>query len=1053
MIRKIFNLLAAIVVLAAPLCAQAEDIDLFSQPNPTPTTLPNVLIVLDNSANWNTAFSAEKDALVRIFQSLPANKFRVGLMMFTETGSDNPNPGGAYVRAAVRTMDTTTRGVYADMINALDRNDDKGNGRALGLGMAEAYRYYSAGTVYGGIKKKRDYAGNALTPADRNVSNNNVYALPGNALASASATTYTTPITDPCQKNFIIYIGNTTAGGNVAKDSIAETAQSGSMLTAAGGSTTQIPISPVGDTANYSNEWARFMKASGLGISTYTIDVAMSGGDANNTALLRSMAAEGAGKYFFINGEESTVGEEIERALKNILSEIQSVNSVFASVSLPVSVNTQGTYLNQVYIGMFRPNNDASPRWTGNLKQYKLGQVGTALKLLDAGNDPAINNLTGFITECARSYWTPTTTDSYWGFMSWPSGTTFCLPSGASPDAYKNSNTPDGNIVEKGAQAYMLRLNASRNMKTCGATMASCSSLLAFDSSSASATAMGALTTDEHTALLNYAKGLDTGLPADENINGVTTSEKRPSAHGDVVHSRPVAVNFGTDAAPQVVVFYGANDGALRAVNGNRSGAIGGVAAGAELWSFMPPEFYGKVKRLRENIIPVSYATGMVSAETTLPKPYGMDGPITAFKGASSTFVYASMRRGGRSIYGFDVSNSLSNPTSPVLKWRIGCASGSDTDCSADMAGIGQTWSSLKPFTTAGYGSGTTPLLIFGGGYDSCEDYDTSGANNNCTGSSKGHFVYVIDANLGTVVKAFDLDAALGASAAGRSRGVVADVTLVRDENGQLTYGYTADMGGNVYRLTFAGPPADWTVRQIAALGCSATATCTANRKFMFAPSVVALPDGYGIMLGSGDREKPLSAASYPGATSVANKFFMFHDKPALAAGTTSGTWPGSNECDAAIICLASLWPINDNTTPTAAEIATKKGWVLALASTEQVVTSAVTIFGVVTFSTHQPAPATPTPGTCTSNLGTTRVYNINYTNAASANGTANRFEDVAGDGLPPSPVAGQVTLDNGRTVPFCIGCSADSPLEGKLPTSMSSVVQPKGRLYWYIQK
>lgn len=1046
MLRRILELLAVVIALGVQLPAHSEDIDLFAEPNPTPTTLPNVLIILDNSANWNTAFTAEKAALVSIFNSLPPDKFRVGLMMFTETGSGNPNPGGAYVRAALRNMTTTTRGLYANMINAFDQTADKGNGRALGLAMAEAYRYYSAGAVYGGIKKKRDYAGNNGGDAATDV----VHALPGNALASSGASTYTSPILDSCQKNFIIYIGNTTAGGNVAKDNNSETTQSGNMLSAAGGSTAQIPISPVADSSNYSNEWARFMKTtSSLNISTYTIDVAMAGGDPNNSALLRSMAAEGAGKYFFINGNAGTVGGDIERALNNVFSEIQSVNSVFASVSLPVSVNTQGTYLNQVYIGMFRPNADPSPRWTGNLKQYKLGQVGSSLKLLDAANAPAINNLTGFITECARSFWTPSTTDTYWNFMSWPGGTTFCLPTGAAPDTYKNSNSPDGNIVEKGAQAYVLRSTTARNMKTCGATMSSCSSLVSFDTSSAGATAVGAATAAEHTALINFAKGLDTGLPGDEDVDGVTDGEKRPSAHGDVVHSRPVAVNFGTDVAPQVVVFYGGNDGALRAVNGNRSGAIGGIAAGAEMWSFMPPEFYGKIKRLRENLIPISYATGLTSPSTAQPKPYGMDGPITAFKGASNTFVYASMRRGGRSIYAFDVTNSLTTPTSPTLKWRLGCAGSTDADCTAGMSGIGQTWSSLKPFTTTGYGSGTSPLLIFGGGYDACEDHDSSGTNNNCVSTSKGHFVYVVDADTGALVKAFDLDAALGASASGRSRGVVADVTLVRDDAGQLIYGYTADMGGNVYRLTFAGPPADWTIRQIAALGCDSTAACPANRKFMFAPSVVALPDSYGIMLGSGDREKPLSY--YTGASSVANHFFMFHDKPALTAGTTSGTWPGNNTCGAAIICRDSLWPITDATTPTNAQLLTKNGWYLALSSTEQVVTSAVTIFGVVTFSTHQ--PATISSGTCHSNLGTTRVYNINYTNAGSANGTANRYEDVAGDGLPPSPVAGQVTLDNGQTVPFCIGCSPDSPLEGKLPTSMSGVVQPKGRLYWYIQK
>jgi type IV pilus assembly protein PilY1 len=49
--------------------------------------------------------------------------------------------------------------------------------------------------------------------------------------------------------------------------------------------------------------------------------------------------------------------------------------------------------------------------------------------------------------------------------------------------------------------------------------------------------------------------------------------------------------------------------------------------------------------------------------------------------------------------------------------------------------------------------------------------------------------------------------------------------------------------------------------------------------------------------------------------------------------------------------------------------------------------------------------------------------------------------------------VAGQVTLDDGTTVPFCIGCSADSPLEGKLPPTLGTTNKPKGRLYWYIEK
>jgi type IV pilus assembly protein PilY1 len=393
------------------------------------------------------------------------------------------------------------------------------------------------------------------------------------------------------------------------------------------------------------------------------------------------------------------------------------------------------------------------------------------------------------------------------------------------------------------------------------------------------------------------------------------------------------------------------------------------------------------------------------------------------------------------------VTNSLTTPNSPTLKWKVGCAT-DGTGCTTGMTGIGQTWSSLKAFTTAGVGSGATPLLIMGGGYDTCEDYDaltTGGMNNNCGVTSKGHFVYVLNADTGAVVATFDT---------GATRGVVADVTLVRDSGGQVIYGYTADLGGNVYRINFAGAPAAWTITRIAALGCDGTGACgagVANRKFMFAPSVVAtdgvptVNSNFIIALGSGDREKPLTY--YAAATAVSNKFFAFTDKPMVAPAT----WPGSTDCGTTVICTNSLLPITNNTTPTKAQLATKKGWYLSLAPTEQVVTSAITIYGVVTFSTHQ--PAVPTPGTCKSNLGTTLVYNVSYLDAASANGTNNRYEDVAGDGLPPSPVAGDVTLDNGTTVPFCIGCSKDSPLEGAPPRVLGSVNQPKGRLYWYIQK
>src|SRR5690606_27879420 len=139
--------------------------------------------------------------------------------------------------------------------------------------------------------------------------------------------------------------------------------------------------------------------------------------------------------------------------------------------------------------------------------------------------------------------------------------------------------------------------------------------------------------------------------------------------------------------------------------------------------------------------------------------------------------------------------------------------------------------------------------------------------------------------------------------------------------------------------------------------------------------------------------------------------------------------------------------------TPAQSDLETKKGWYLGLHATEQVVTTAITIFGTVTFSTHQ--PAVPQASSCTTNLGTARVYNIWYANAASTNGTNNRFQELPPAGLPPSPVAGMVTLDDGQEVAFCIGCSADSPLETTQPQVPPASLpnHPKGRVYWYIQR
>ena len=90
--RKIHILLNA--CLALLLCVTAalsafdpvnDDTDIFlANPNIT-AERPNVLIILDNTANWNQPFINEKNALVQVVNGL-TDQYNVGLMMMVETG-------------------------------------------------------------------------------------------------------------------------------------------------------------------------------------------------------------------------------------------------------------------------------------------------------------------------------------------------------------------------------------------------------------------------------------------------------------------------------------------------------------------------------------------------------------------------------------------------------------------------------------------------------------------------------------------------------------------------------------------------------------------------------------------------------------------------------------------------------------------------------------------------------------------------------------------------------------------------------------------------------
>ncbi len=747
------------------------------------------------------------------------------------------------------------------------------------------------------------------------------------------------------------------------------------------------------DTNNLNaDQWARCLYQKGVpvggggnqNVTTYTIDVYNKQPNTMQTSLLLNMAKYGGGKYFAATNEAA-----IATALSQIMIEIQSVNSTFASAALPVSATNRSLNDNQVFIPMFRPDPDAKPRWFGNVKRYQV--------ILDAAGNPqtgdaagalAINNNTDFVQDCAKSWWT-SDSGSYW--VNYPiNPTPFSICSTSALNGF--SDAPDGPHVEKGAVAEVLRKGNNPTATDTAPTWAV--NRTVYTASGTALQPFNVANTGLSATLVNWVLGQDTEA---ESNAGASTST-RASIHGDVVHSRPLPVNYCTTAnCANTVIYYGANDGNLRAVEAN---------TGKEKWAFIAPEFNSALDRLRSQTPAISYSGNALAGST--PRDYFMDGSFGIYQNAdnSKIWIYSSMRRGGRMIYGFDVTD----PNNPTIKWKFGCPNlGDDTGCTSGASAIGQTWSAPKVAFIRGY-STSTPVVIVGGGYDACEDADS--ATPSC-GSEKGSIVYVLNADTGAVVASFPT-----------LRAVAADVSFLDiDGDGLLDYAYAADTGGNLYRVNFstwdsasgtsvALDTGHWTITRVAY-------SSGAGRKFLFAPAVYG---GKGIVylaLGSGDREHPLES-NYPFTTPINNRFYVYREclPPSPNASSLSGgdslddtTKMNQSSATSPAPCAA--------TATLATNCSANKGWFIDLnhGTGEQVVTSAVITGGTVIYSTNRATPATA--GTCTTKFGDTQGYRqdlfkgsgaIATSNGASCGGVVSvKF----GIGLPPSPILATVQINN----------------------------------------
>lgn len=611
-------------------------------------------------------------------------------------------------------------------------------------------------------------------------------------------------------------------------------------------------------------------------------------------------------------GEYFSANNELQltSALQSTLRNLAPANDSLTSASVAANNFDRTETLNSVYYAMFDPRN--GPRWQGNLKKYKVVdsvQVGV--------NDlPALDEGTGRFSTTVQSYW---------------------------------SSTVDGNLVaEGGVASWFATQNVADRVVYSdigdGGTLALLNTAALTGNEQAFADDLGIALADV-TDYFNWNLGMDVD---DEDKDGNIT-DMRADVFGDPLHSKPLVVNYGTS----IRIVIGTNAGALHMFED-----AGDTVS--EKWAFMPKELFPNIGGLRDNFSSAS-------------KIYGIDGQITSYvndndgdgiiETGDTVWIFFGLRRGGDSYYALDISS----PDSPKLMWHI-------KGGSTDFEELGQTWSQPKVgFSKLNLsGNVASPVLFFGGGYDTNKDSDNAG-----TSDSKGRSVYMVDAKTGELKWSMAPSGADTTFAGTHS--IPSSIGLLDSNgNGLVDRLYTGDTGGNVWRVDMPGDnKADFSVFKLASLGGSTNST---DRRFFYEPSIVRTfiaetietevvdEDGVtttitvhqekpydAVLIGSGDRSNPLG-------TDTSDSFFMIKDehiKTQTFSDTSTPSTPTvigkSNLFDFTTDRFAATMTSQARET-LELEVSAQSGWFIDFTQTgEKSTSAAIVINGIAYYTSFTP--------------------------------------------------------------------------------------------------
>jgi len=843
--------------------------------------------------------------------------------------------------------------------------------------------YYEALLYFGG--KKVDYGSKASPP------------VVGSATETVKGTKYySSPISSTCDKNYIVVLTD----GQPVSDSI-----SGARRGVLPGFDTN----SCGSSDNCLDEFAGWAATKDVAeissiaahdgvqtITTHSIGFALDNSSA--VQLMKDTAKKGKGDYYEADSEAKLI-----EIFNKIIAQTVNANTTFTSPAVTVNAFNRATHLDDLYFTLFQPQE--GPQWAGNYKKYKLdffvdtndvdgdGDKTERLPFIkDSLGAKAVDDVTGFFSETAKSFWTPT------------------------------GNAADGKEVKLGGAASILTntrkvYTNSSSYTVSGAVYVPATpdltnSVNLLDKNNTAVTdAMLGITgytplitgVPYRETLLDWAKGLDVFSEYGTNIN--TTTDARLEI-GDALHAEPALVQYAGDISnPDLVAFVGTNDGYLHAFD---------VDDGTELFSFVPQELLPKL------------GTAMESSGGG--KLYGLDGNIVAWAydkdndgqisaaDGDHVYLYFGTRRGDRNIYSIDVTDR----NKPSLRWVIkGGLSGTDYE------ELGQTWSTVNVKKIKD-GTIEKTVLVFGGGYDTGQDGSTVRGSD-----GTGRTVFIADAITGTRLwsagKGGDATTDMEYSIPARIK------PLDISGDGFIDRLYAVDMGGQIFRFDINNTNGNSLASSITGgrIADLAGATAIDARRFYYPPDVALVNSKGGkyhsLVIGSGFRAHPLNK-------NVHDRIYMIKDRD--TGLTTSYT----TLTEADLQDVTSNLSGGDGGTGTAgdavraaelAKIQGAEGWYINLDDEdnpgawlgEKSLSEPLIIEGVAIVTTYTPDAPTSTVS-CEPSVGTGKVFFLDLEDATPAfpidKGVRNeRTQQLVRSGIPPSP---SIIMPKGGEATLCIG-------------------------------